>query len=283
MEEGSETRLWTVIRNFFSGRAENNPVEKVIAEARENQELATDVSRILRNVLYLDQKQVMEIMVPRTDIDSVEESLSIQEVAQVINSSGHSRLPVYRENKDHIVGIVHAKDLLKVLSNQGNEHLTLQDLMREPLLIPETKNVKSMLLDFQGKKVHLAIAVDEYGGTAGLITFEDVLEEIVGEIEDEYYEPKPADIKILDDESCLVSGRAQLEDLRETLGIDLDSEHVETIGGYLTEKAGRVPQEGESFHFGDLTFQVQEADNKQVIGIVVYPVPACTKTEMPEP
>lgn len=282
MEDSSETRLWSVIRNFFSGRAESNPVEKVISEARENKELAADVSRILHNVLYLDQKQVMEIMIPRTDIDCVEENLSIQDVAQVIINSGHSRLPVYRENKDHMVGIVHAKDLLRVLLNPEREGLTLQEVMREPLLIPETKNVKSMLLDFQSNKVHLAIAVDEYGGTAGLITFEDVLEEIVGEIEDEYDNPKPADIMVLGDESCLVSGRTQLEDLRQELSINLYSEHVETIGGYLTEKAGRVPQEGESFQIGEMTFQVKEADNKQIHGIVVYPVPACKQAEISE-
>lgn len=282
MEEASETKLWTVIRNFFSGRTETNPVEKIISEARENAELAPDVAKVLQNVLHLDQKQIMEIMVPRTDIDCVEEGLSIQEVAQMIISSGHSRLPVYRDNKDHIVGIVHAKDLLKALLSQENNQLTLRDLMRSPLLIPETKNVKSMLLDFQSKKVHLAIAVDEYGGTAGLITLEDVLEEIVGEIEDEYDNPKPADIKVLGDESCLVSGRAQLEDLRQELDISLHSDHVETIGGYLTEKAGRVPQQGETFQVGELTFQVKDADNKQVLEIVVYPVPACTKAELPD-
>jgi magnesium and cobalt transporter len=285
VDDSSEGNLWTSIRNFFSGKA-SDPIEDVIKEARDEQQLGADIALMLLNVLKLGRSQVREVMIPRTDIDCIEEDSSIVEVAQMIIESGHSRIPVYRKNKDLIIGIIHAKDLLPVLLQQGDaeaeprqeeKEVTLQDLMRAPLFVPETKNVKSMLLEFQSKKIHLAIAIDEYGGTSGLITFEDVLEEIVGEIEDEYDVPKGEEITVLEDESCLVSGRTSLEDLREQLSIEITSEFVETIGGYLTEKAGRVPQIGEVFEINGYTFQVKDADNKQVQSIVVYPVPACKK------
>jgi magnesium and cobalt transporter len=273
VDDNSEGSLWNSIRNFFTGRT-GNTIEYLISEARANGELADDVSRMLLNVLRLGRNQVREIMIPRTDIDCVEVSSSVDEVAKVIISSGHSRIPIYRQNKDQIIGIIHAKDLLKMQIEPEQPKPAINDLMRSPWFVPETKNVQSMLLEFQSKKTHMAIAIDEYGGTSGLITFEDVLEEIVGEIEDEYDSPKPADIKIMEDESCLVSGRTSLEDLREQLGIELDSELVETIGGYLTEKAGRVPREGEVFEINGYTFQIKEADHKQVLWIMLHPVPA---------
>lgn len=281
MEEGSEGGLWNSIRNFFSGKSEN-PIEDVIIDAHKNEELANDVAKMLLNVLRLGRNQVREIMIPRTDIDCVEVNAPIREVVEVIIKSGHSRIPIYQDNKDHIVGIIHAKDLLKLFFEPQKQDQSIEEMMRLPLFIPETKNVQSMLLEFQSKKVHLAIAIDEYGGTSGLITFEDVLEEIVGEIEDEYDTPKPSEIQFLEDESCLVSGRTSLEDLREQLGIEINSEFVETIGGYLTEQAGRVPQEGESFYVNGYTFRIKEADNKQVLWISLYPIPASMKKDETE-
>ncbi len=138
--------------------------------------------------------------------------------------------------------------------------------------MPETKNVKDMLLEFQSKKQHLAIAIDEYGGTSGLITLEDILEEIVGEIEDEYDSPKEEEIQILENSSCLVSGRTSLEDLKEQLGIYLESEFVETIGGYLTEMMGRIPKEGETIKVKGYNFQIKEADEKHIGSILIYPI-----------
>lgn len=280
MEENSEVGLWNSIKNFFSGKTED-PVEKVIIEASDNKELNHDVAKMLLNVLRLENHQVREVMIPRTDIDCVEEQASLQDVVDMIIQSGHSRIPVYKENKDQIVGIIHVKDLLRFM-NQVESSPSMQEIMRTPLFIPETKNVKNMLLEFQNKKFHMAIAIDEYGGTSGLITLEDVLEEIVGEIEDEYDAPKPDEIKFIEDEGYLVSGRASLEDLNTELGINLNSEHVETIGGYLTEKAGRVPQVGESFAEGQYTFQIKEADKKQVQWILLYPIPSELTRSTPE-
>jgi len=270
VDEGSEGKLWNTIKSIFTGSRGIQSIEELIKEAEDNNVVPKDIAYMLKSLLRLGEKKVYEIMIPRTDIDCVEENASITDVAEIIINNGHSRIPIYRENKDQIIGIIHAKDLLPILINKKNA--SLKEILRPPLFVPETKNVKDMLVEFQSKKQHLAIAIDEYGGTSGLITLEDILEEIVGEIEDEYDTPKEEEIQMLEDSSCLVSGRTSLEDLKEQLGIDLESEFVETIGGYLTELMGRIPQKGETIKVKGYNFQIKEADEKHIRSILIYPI-----------
>ena len=281
MENHGDSNLWRSIRDFFTSRDEN-PIEDVIQEAEKDGDLGQDVGRILQNVLSLETRQIKEIMLPRPDIVCLEENASIQEVGETIIESGHSRIPVYRDNKDQIIAVVHAKEILPVLLKPDSTTTPLTELMHPPLLVPETKSIKSMLLDFQMKKMHLAIALDEYGGTSGLITLEDVLEEIVGEIEDEYDPPKPREITVLEDEGWLVSGRALLEELKHQLDIDLSSDFVETLGGYLIELAGRIPTTGETFQIKGYSFQIKEADVKQIHSVLIFPAPRKTN-DSPDP
>jgi len=277
-EEGYEGKLWHTIKNLFASGKSHSSLEKIIEEARDSKNIPNDLASMMLNILRLGEKKIYEIMVPRTDIDCAEIGSSLEDVAEIIIKNGHSRIPIYRENKDQIVGIIHAKDLLPLLLKE--EHRRLEEIMRPPFFVPETKNVKDMLLEFQSKKLHLAIAIDEYGGTSGLITLEDVLEEIVGEIEDEYDMPREEEIQILENASCLVSGRTSLEDLKEQLGIELSSDFVETIGGYLTEKIGRIPNPGESFKIKGYNFQIKEADKKHIGLILIHPVKLETKQEL---
>ncbi len=274
MEDSSDGKFWSSLRSFFSGKSQEHlKLKKIISNAIKENEITSNIGRMLLNILRLEKLQVREVMIPRTDIDCLEESASIKDVAGTIIRSGHSRIPIYRENKDQIVGIIHAKDILPILMDP-DKNLTqsikeLKGLLRSPLFIPETKNIKDMLLEFQSKKVHLAIAIDEYGGTSGLITLEDILEEIVGEIEDEHDLPKPEEFKQIGPNTYLVSGRITLEDLKDRLGIELYSDYVETLGGYLIELSGKVPQAGETFKIKQCSFKVKEADNKHIFSIVV--------------
>jgi magnesium and cobalt transporter len=278
LDEGSESRLRSIFRRIFSIKSENH-VEELILEARAEGELKNDEASMLLNVLRLRQKQVQDIMVPRPDIVAAEISSSIHDVAELIIEKGHSRIPIFRENKDQIIGIVHAKDLLKSLLHPGEPDSALEVIMRQPLFIPETKNLENMLLEFQGKKAHLAIAVDEYGGTSGLVTFEDVLEEIVGEIEDEYDAPRPEEIQPLDGRTFLLSGRALLDDLEQEYGVSLRSEQVETIGGYITENLGRVPVNGEVLELNGYRFQIKDADVRQILWMTLEPIEITEDTE----
>lgn len=267
MDEGSDSRLWTALRRFFSRRGECH-LEEAIQEAKNDGELQNDEMSMLLNVLQLDDKQAYEIMIPRTDIVCAEIDETITDVATKFFESGHSRMPVYKETKDQIVGILHCKELLRFFV--GAEHPeSMSEVLRTPYFIPETKNVKNILLDFQTNKQHMAIVLDEYGGTAGLLTLEDVLEEIVGDIEDEYDPIRPEDIQPADDGSYLVSGRTSLEDLFEECGIRLESEQVETVGGYISEQLGRVPEAGESLELQGHTFLIKEADVKQIQWVLV--------------
>ena len=273
MEGESEGLFPSLLRRLF-GTRDDLPIERTIRDAREDGDLAPEQAAILLNVLRLSRKQVMDIMIPRTDIVCAEVGESLAEIARIFVEQGHSRVPIYRENRDNIVGIIHAKDLLRSFHSEDNAAATAADIMRPALFIPETKNVYDMLQEFKDKRIHLAIALDEYGGTSGLVTLEDVLEEIVGEIEDEYDEEEPADIQVQDPETALVSGRATLEHLAEELGIRLHSDQVDTVSGYLCELAGRVPDQGERFELDGRTFLVKEADARQVHWVTVSPLPA---------
>lgn len=268
MDEGSDSRLWTTLKRFFSRKGECH-LEEAIQEAKDDGELQTDEMSMLLNVLQLDEKQAYEIMIPRTDIVCAEIDDTLTEVATKVFESGHSRLPIYKETKDQIIGILHCKELLRFFVGDDQTSKDLTSVLRQPYFIPETKNVKDILLDFQTNKQHMAIVLDEYGGTAGLVTLEDVLEEIVGDIEDEYDPPRPDDIQELNPDTYLVSGRTDLEDLEEECGIVLESEQVETVGGYISEQLGRVPETDESLDLQGYTFLVKDADAKQVHWLLI--------------
>ncbi|GAU09321.1 magnesium transporter [Desulfoplanes formicivorans] len=271
MEDGSEHgHFWNKLHKLF-GYRQDTPIEEVIMEASEDGEIENDEVSMLLNVLRLDTKQVKEIMVPRTEMICAEENESLKEIAGLIIDSGHSRIPVYRQSKDNIIGLIHAKDLLPFFVNPDNHKVDPASIIRPPLFIPDTKNVRDILLEFQAKKIHLAIALDEYGGTSGLVTLEDVLEEIVGEIEDEYDTPKPEEIQFIDDRRTLISGRTSLDTVREACSIDLQSDQVETIGGLLCEHAGKVPQKGDHLTIAGHDFEIKEADNKHILWVVVTP------------
>ncbi len=260
MDGGSDSTLWSRMAKLFR-RGDDESLERAILEARADGEVAADEESMLLSILRIDDLQVQDVMIPRTDIDCVPSETSLAFAAQCIVDSGHSRIPVFHDTRDNIIGILHAKDLLRDIINPTKVHTVVDGIMREPFFVPETKGIRELLQEFRTRKLHIAIALDEYGGTSGLITIEDVLEEIVGDIEDEHDAPKEEDIRDLGNSSYELTGRAYLEDLEE-LGIEIFSDEVDTIGGYLSLQAGHVPVEGEIFLINEWTFTVIEADVK---------------------
>lgn len=209
-------------------------------------------------------------MTPRTDFDCLPSGAPVIDVVRCILDTGHSRLPIYRDTRDNIIGIAYAKDLLELLIDPARHQTPVDTIMRQPFFVPETKIVSELLQEFRARKNHIAIAVDEYGGTSGLATIEDILEEIVGDIEDEHDAPKEEEIHALGDSRYELSGRVYLEDLNE-LGINLESDEVDTVGGYLCLEAGHVPEAGEKFVFDGWEFTIEEADLKQIRRVLVEP------------
>ena len=271
MDGGTEghSTIWSRLSRLF-GHDDQESLEKAILEARADGEVEPYEESMLLGILRFNDLQVQDTMIPRTDIDCVPADMPLQEVARIIVRSGHSRIPVYKDTRDNIVGILHAKDVLSSLLDQGDQVPSVSTVMREPFFVPETKSIRTLLQEFRARKQHIAIALDEYGGTSGLITIEDVLEEIVGDIEDEHDAPRQEDIRPLGENVYELTGRALLEDL-EDLGVDLDSDEVDTIGGYLSMEAGHVPGPGERFTLRGWAFTVLEADRKLIIRLRMEP------------
>jgi CBS domain containing-hemolysin-like protein len=203
---------------------------------------------LLENVVEFSSTDVGEVMTPRTDIDGLEYTDDLAEIRRMIGEVGHSRIPVYDEDLDHIAGILYAKDLVRWLGEEA-QGFTLRPLLRRPIVVPESKQVADLLADFQRSEVHMAMVVDEYGGTAGLVTIEDVLEEIVGEIVDEHEpddEEQPS-LRPMADGIYEVDGNYHIDDLNEALEIGLpEDEEYDTVGGWLMACIGHVPETGES-------------------------------------
>lgn len=270
MDAESDSGLWTRVKRLFGHDDGDDVVEKAIQEAREEGELDPEEGSMLMNVLELNEFLVQDLMTPRTDFACADVTSTVRDVVKIIVESGHSRIPVYRDTRDNIVGMAYAKDLLTFLSNPETADAPIGEALREPFFVPETKKVVELLQEFRSRKLHMAIALDEYGGTSGLVTIEDVIEVIVGDIEDEYDAPKIEEIQDSGNGILLLAGRALLEDL-EKYGISLQSEEVETIGGYLSQLAGHVPQAGEQFILNGRVFTVLEADHKLIRSIKVVP------------
>ncbi|MHC4992776.1 MAG: hemolysin family protein [Planctomycetota bacterium] len=227
-----------------------------IEETQREGGLDEEAASMLENVVEFTSTDVAEIMTPRTDIEGIELSDDLAAIRSFISEVGHSRIPVYKENLDHVIGILYVKDLIPYLGQDAN-NFTLEALLRQPIIVPETKPVRELLADFQKSEVHMAIVIDEYGGTEGLVTIEDVLEEIVGEIRDEHDpagEEEPALVSI-DETHAEVDGRFHIDDLNERLGLRIpEDDDFDTVGGFVLAQLGHVPSEGETFESHDARF-----------------------------
>ncbi len=235
-------------------------LDALIEVEEQHEEINASEREMIQAVIEIRDKPTREIMVPRIDMVGISIETTLPEAIAVVRESMHSRIPVYDGTIDNIVGVLYAKDLLKEIP----EDATLRNFLREPYFVPDNKHINELLKEFQKKRLHLAIVVDEYGGVAGVVTLEDILEEIIGEIQDEYDQETPSVMKVSDRE-WLVEGRLSVADLNETFGetVISESEDFETIGGFLNSIAGRVPNIGDSFLEGQWRFTVDKrAENR---------------------
>ena len=232
--------------------------EEISEELLEHHEQA-----MIHAILHLDKTFVREIMVPRVDIVSVGADAGVERAAERMLDAGHSRLPVYGETPDNIVGVLYSRDLLAEAARGGAAGKTLADLMRPPFFVPETKRVDEMLQEFQERRVHMAIVVDEYGSLAGLVTIEDLLEEIVGEIEDEFDKGQP-DIQRRADGTAVVEGKMSVDDFNEAFGAGVEGEGFDSVGGLLFARLGKVPSVGDVVEESGLELRVQSTSGRRV-------------------
>ncbi|SBW00480.1 CBS domain containing protein [uncultured delta proteobacterium] len=282
MEEGSESSIWTRISRLFQAKGSTDSVEQAIIEASEDGELEKEEGSMLLSVLHLDDLQVQDIMTPRTDVACAPVTATTAEIVDLILSTGHSRIPIFSDNPDNIVGVIYAKDLLRLTIDPSLRERPVTEMMHEPFFVPETKSAPALLHDFKTNKKHLAVILDEYGGTAGIATIEDVIEQIVGDIEDEHDTPRLEDIILEGGGKAVLSGRADLEDIAKEMGVAIESDEVDTIGGYLCHIAGRVPLPGERFTVAGTVFTVLDADAKKIQSIRAEPAAPRQEAELAE-
>lgn len=224
---------------------------------------------MIENVLELSESCADEIMTPRTDLVAIDVKADLPTVLETIKKAGHSRIPVYEENIDKIVGLIYAKDLLAEIGKDPKD-FCLRDRMREAYFVPETKSLRSLLHEFQNQNLHIAVVLDEYGGTAGLVTLEDILEELVGEIGDEYEETPPESIKQVDEHTIEVDARTYVDDLNDEHELDLpDDEDYDTVGGFVLARLGYVPKAGEQFDYKNLKFTIASAEPRRINRIMI--------------
>lgn len=223
---------------------------------------------LISSVLEFSDTLVREVMVPRTDMVTVAASVTSDEALDAVIEHGYSRVPVIGGSSDDILGFVYAKDLLKLM-DEGSDAISVQQLMRQAVFVPETKRVSDLLREMQATQHHIAVVTDEYGGTAGIVTIEDLLEELVGEIVDEYDTPEEFVIAGPNGE-LHVDARLPVEDLSELVGDELPDEEWDTVGGLMLGLAGRVPKEGEAFMIGDLTLTCLAVQGRRVLRVGVH-------------
>lgn len=237
---------------------------KMLVEAGEEEGvLEEEEKEMIHSIFEFTDTVVRKVMVPRIDIKAVNVEEPVDELLKVIIGAGHSRIPVYEESIDNIIGIVHAKDLLRALHENGGKTITIRELMRPPYFIPENKMVDELLAEFKRSKIQMAIVVDEYGGTAGLVTIEDLLEEIVGDIMDEYDVEEPM-IEVIDEFTTIVDARTPIDEINEQMELELPEEEFDTIGGFVFGLLGKQPQQGESVHYDSVDLIIEKTDGHRI-------------------
>jgi putative hemolysin len=240
-------------------------IRLIVEQGSQQGVLEAEEEQMISAVMSLSDSKLHEVMVPRIDIVAIDQEATFDQAVEVVLKEGHSRTPLYRESVDHIVGILYAKDLLRLIA-AGGPRPRLRDIMRPALFVPESQSVDDLLHELQRRKVHMAVVLDEYGGTAGLVTIEDLLEEIVGEIQDEFDEEEPMKVEIGPGE-VILDGRADIDDLTELVDPALeleDDEEYDTLGGFVYHRIGRVPVVGDAVVIEPFVITVIKVSGRRV-------------------
>jgi CBS domain containing-hemolysin-like protein len=235
----------------------------MVDAGEEGGEIEEEEKAMIYSILRLNDTLAREVMVPRIDALAFDETTSLRDATDVLLETGYSRAPVYRESVDNVIGLIYVKDLLSAWK-EGRQDGTVGQLAREPYFVPEAKKVDELLEEMQARHVHIAIVVDEYGGTAGLVTIEDIVEEIIGEIRDEYDFSEEARVQKLGSGEFIFSGGIDLDDVNQLTGSEIPKDTSETLGGFIYAKLGRVPIAGDTMDSGGLHLVVEQVTRRRI-------------------
>ena len=279
-DSGKKTFLQSLVNKIFPNELKNREeLVEVIRDSEQNDLIDQGTREMIEGVMEIAELRVRDIMIPRSQIVFIETEQDLASCLDTIVSSAHSRFPVITDERDHILGILHAKDLLSFLRPNSPE-FNLLDLLRPAVIVPESKRVDRMLKDFRLERFHMAIVVDEFGAVSGLVTIEDILEQIVGDIEDEFDEEEVENIRQLSRHTYAVRALTDIEDFNEKFQTQFDDEEVDTIGGLMLQAFGYLPKRGEEIEIDGFKFKITSADNRRVIQLRVT-VPDENKNTLP--
>ena len=268
---GSAGKSWLErIASIFSAEPQDiSDLQDIISEAQMRDLIDIDTKSMLHGVLDVSSMRARDIMIPRSQMATIDIDDSVTDMLPILLENNHSRYPVVNEDKDHIEGILLVKDLLQYALDPTMTDWHLRDLLRPAVIIPESKRVDALLKEFRQKRYHMAIVVDEYGGVSGLVTIEDILEQIVGEIEDEHDDEEENDIKKMASRVFQVSALTPLDEFNESFNTAFDEEDADTIGGIVLHAFGHMPAKGESIELQGLTFKVSKANSRRLVQLQV--------------
>jgi hemolysin (HlyC) family protein len=264
-EQGSTGRWLRRITDTLSGEPRDiDDLIETLTQARERGLINADAFEMLEGVLRVAELQVRDIMVPRSQMTIVNRDDPPEDILPVVVESGHSRFPVIGEDRDQVVGVLLAKDLLRYFAEGGREDFDIKEVLRPVVFIPESKRLNVLLKEFRASHHHMAIVVDEYGGVAGLVTIEDVLEQIVGDIGDEYDVDETEGIRKESERTFTVPALTKIDEFNHAFGTRFSDEECDTIGGLVLHELGRMPRRGEAIEIGGLELRVQRADRRRI-------------------
>jgi CBS domain containing-hemolysin-like protein len=262
-------RLWLFLTRSEDSSDTKKQIEKILDEVEEQGFIDEDQGEMIQNILVLKDTSVSEIMVPKGDIVALPSSASLDELAEVFTREGYSRIPIYEESLDNIIGVVYAKDLLSCWKKR-NEVTAIKQLMHPVYFIPEGKKLIDLLKEFREKQTKIAIIIDEYGNVDGLITIGDILEEIVGDVIGEEGEEIEEDIVHKGDGLFSVDPKMPIDEFAEAFEVDIPEGDYDTVAGFVTSEMERIPKSGEKFEYGGIIFEIVGADKRRIHRLVVH-------------
>jgi CBS domain containing-hemolysin-like protein len=249
---------------------DSEDIRTMVAETTERSELESGEREMISSIFAFGETTVREVMTPRTDLVAVEVSMPLGEIIAAVRESERSRVPVYKETLDEIVGVVYAKDLLAIAHGLAEPPVRLKEILWDATFVPEAKKIDDLLRQFQKEQIHMAVVIDEYGGTAGIVTLEDILEELVGEIQDEYDVEEPLVVP-LEDGVLRLDGRLDADDFNDFTGSAIGAEDVDTIGGLVARELARVAKQGDAVEIDDWVFEVETVEGKRITRLLAWP------------
>ncbi|MFC1692831.1 hemolysin family protein [Candidatus Latescibacterota bacterium] len=267
------TTLLDVILSVFIEKntelaAKEEALKEFVKSESEEGVIEKEENEMIQGVIDFFDTTAREVMVPRIDIIAVEKGIGVDELISLFEKEGHSRIPVYDGRIDNIMGVIYAKDVLPVIAVKGKKNFSITETMRKAYYVPETKKISILLKEFKKTKIHIAVVVDEYGGTEGIVALEDLLEEIVGEIQDEYDQDE-RDYLWINNRTVLIDAGLDIDDVNEIINAELPNEDFDTLAGFIYHQLGTIPSEGEEFKWGNIIFIMKEINGNRISKVLV--------------